>query len=88
MSNSLTTCKRQLIWIPQCLYPNQTNVVRKSGRDSKMFDILFGVRHGCVLSPRLFGAALELAMSEWGVANPQGGMDLGNDMLSFTPCAF
>ena len=70
----------QLIWILQCLYHNQTGVVRDGAGDSRTFDILSGVRQGCVLSPRLFCAALELAMSEWRLANPHGGVDLGDAM--------
>ena len=31
-----------------------------------------------MLSPLLFCAALELAMSEWRLANPHGGVDLGD----------
>ena len=70
----------QLIWIFQCLYHNQTGVVRDGAGDSRTFDIFSGVRQGCVLSPRLFCAALELAMSEWRLANPHGGVDLGDAM--------
>ena len=70
----------QLIWILQCLYHNQTGVVRDGAGDSRTFDIFSGVRQGCVLSPRLFCAALELAMSEWRLANPHGGVDLGDAM--------
>ena len=64
-----------------CFCHNQTSVVRDGAGDSRKFDILSGVRQGCVLSPRLFCAALELATSEWGIANPQGGMDPGDDMF-------
>ena len=70
----------QLIWILQYLYHNQTGVVRDGAGDSRTFDIFSGVRQGCVLSPRLFCAALELAMSEWRLANPHGGVDLGDAM--------
>ena len=42
--------------------------------------ILSGVRQGCVLSPRLSCAAIELAMSEWRLANPHGGVDFGDAM--------
>ena len=70
----------QLIWILHCLYHNQTGVVRDGAGDSRTFDIFSGVRQGCVLSPRLFCAALELAMSEWRLANPHGGVDLGDAM--------
>ena len=41
-----------------------------------------------MLSPRLFRAALELAMSEWRAANPQGGIDLGDDMLRLLDLRF
>ena len=54
----------QLIWIFGYLYHNQTSVIRDGAGDSRKFDILSGVRQQCVLSPRLFCAALELAMSE------------------------
>ena len=69
-----------MIWILQCLYHNQTGVVRDGAGDSRTFDIFSGVRQGCVLSPRLFCAALELAMSECRLANPHGGVDLGDAM--------
>ena len=78
----------QLIWILQCLYHDQTGVVRDGAGASRKFDILSGVRQGCVLSPRLFCAALELAMSEWRAANPQGGIDLGDDMLRLLDLRF
>ena len=41
-----------------------------------------------MLSPRLFRAALELAMSEWRAANPQAGIDLGDDMLRLLDLRF
>lgn len=34
-----------------------------------------------MLSPRLFRAALELAMSEVRAANPQAGINFGDDMF-------
>ena len=78
----------QLIWILRCLYHDQTGVVRDGAGASRQFDILSGVRQGCVLSPRLFCAALELAMSEWRAANLQGGIDLGDDMLRLLDLRF
>ena len=45
--------------------------------DITTFDIFSGVRQACVLSSWLVCAAFELAMSDWRLANPQGGMDLG-----------
>ena len=55
--------------------------------DITTFDIFSGVRQACVLSSRLVCAALELAMSDWRLANPQGGMDLGR-YASFAWFAF
>ena len=59
-------------------YHNQTGVIRDGAGDSRTFEILSGVRQGCVLSPGLFCAALELAMSEWRFANPEGGINLAS----------
>ena len=78
----------QLIWILQCLYHDQTGVVCDGAGASRKFDILSGVRQWCVLSPRLFCAALELAMSEWRAANPQAGIDLGDDMVRLLDLRF
>ena len=78
----------QLSWILQCLYHDQTGVVCDGAGASRKFDILSGVRQGCVLSPRLFCAALELAMSEWRAANPQAGIDLGDDMVRLLDLRF
>ena len=41
-----------------------------------------------VLSPRLFCAALELAMSEWRAANPQGGIDFANVLVGLLDLRF
>ena len=70
----------QSIWILQCLDHNQTGVVRDGAGDSRTFDIFSSVREGCALTPRLFCAAFELAMSEWRLANPHGRVDLGDVM--------
>ena len=56
---------------------NQTGVVRDGVGDSRTFDIFSSVRERCVLTPRLFCAAFELAMSEWRLANPHSRVDLG-----------
>ena len=50
----------QIIWILQCLYSGQQGVVMSSRDYSKEFRIRAGVRQGCVLSPHLFCAVLEL----------------------------
>ena len=67
--NALWSALRQhgisehLVWILQCVYHGQTGVVREPDIDSSGFDIRGGVRQGCVLSPRLFSAVLEMALS-------------------------
>ena len=43
---------------------------------SDQFPITGGVRQGCVLSPRLFFAVLEIAMRKWRHAVGQAGIDL------------
>ena len=70
-----------MIWILRRPYHNQRSVVRDGDGQSTGFDILAGVRQGRVLSPRLFRAALELAMSEVRAANPQAGINFGDDMF-------
>ena len=49
----------QPIWILQCPYRSPTSVVPDGAGDSSTFNIFPGVRQACVLSPRLFCAALE-----------------------------
>ena len=51
---------QHLVWILQCIYK-----ARKGFVDSGDFGIRAGVKQGCVLSPRLFCAVLEFAMSSW-----------------------
>ena len=69
--NALWSALRQhgtsehLIWILQCAPYVQTGVVRERDVDSCGFDIRDDVRQGCVLSPRLFSAVLEMALSSW-----------------------
>ena len=84
LSKALDTVKSetlQLIWIVLCSYHHQIGVLRDGARDSRTFDILSNVQQWCALGPRLFGVALELAMSEWRVANPQVGLNLRDDMF-------
>ena len=45
---------------------------------SREFCIKAGVRHGCVLSPRLFCSVLQLAMEEWRCDVSHNGLDLGD----------
>ena len=54
-----------IIWNLQCAYCEQMGQVRGDSGDSRSFEILGGVRQGCVLSARLFTAVLQWAMSRW-----------------------
>ena len=54
-----------LIWLMQMLYHGQEGQVVGEWSRSRWFDILVGVRQGCVLSPRLFCSVLEWAMRKW-----------------------
>ena len=65
-----------LIWVLQCVYYGQTGVVRERDVDSCGFDIRGGVRQGCVLSPRLFSAVLEMALSSWRAKMEAEGLSL------------
>ena len=58
---------KHLVWLLQALYHGQEGQVLGDGCTSYVFSILAGVRQGCVLSPRLFCAALEEAMKSWRV---------------------
>ena len=71
-----------------CPYHNQTGVVHDGAGDNRTFGIFSSVRQGGVLSPRLFCAALELAMSEWRLANPHGGINFGDAMLRLLDLRF
>ena len=74
--NALWSALRQhgisepLIWILQCVYYGQTGVVRERDVDSRGFDI-----RG-VLSPRLFSAVLEMALSSWRAKMEAEGLSL------------
>ena len=70
-----------LIWILQELYAGQLGVVRgDDGESSRLFQISGGVRQGCVLSPRLFCAVLQLAMGGWRRNVDAAGIDLYDNL--------
>ena len=54
-------------------------VIGSSGR-SRKFNISRGLRQGCVLSPRLFCAALQFAMRKWKLQAGDLGFDLSDGM--------
>ena len=62
----------------QDLYADQVGVVRSGGSESASFQILSGVRQGCILSPRLFAAVLQFAMRRWRARLRHGGFNLGD----------
>ena len=66
-----------IIWLLQNLYKDQTGQIAGTN-ESRLFHIKQGVRQGCVLSPRLFFAVLEMAMGMWRRALGRLGLDLGD----------
>ena len=62
----------------QTLHKNQTVQIAEANGSSWIFDIKGGVRQGCVLSPRLFYAVLEMAMGMWRGRVGRLGLDLGD----------
>ena len=46
-------------------YRNQAGQIAGIKESSTLFDIKRGVRQGCVISPRLLCAVLEMAMGMW-----------------------
>ena len=54
-----------MLWILQTLYFGQHGEVTGQRRSSRTFQINAGVRHGCVLNPKMFSAVLHSAMSKW-----------------------
>ncbi len=77
-----------LVWILQCIYCGRSGKVREHLVDSREFGIRAGVRQGRVLSPRLFCAVLEIAMSSWRAKIETQGLNLHDGMkalLVFAP---
>ena len=67
-----------MIWKLSKLYEGQSGEVRGKWESSRNFPITSGVRHGCVLSPRLFSAVLQWAMKNWRRDASSKGFDLGD----------
>ena len=69
-----------MIWLLQNLYNKQTEQIVGTNESRRLFDIKRGVRQGCVLSPRLFCAVLEMAMGMWRGTVGRLGVDLGEPL--------
>ena len=67
-----------MVWLLQNLYKDQTGQIAGTNESSRLFDIKRGVRQGCVLTPRLFCAVLEMAMGMWRRTVGGLGLDLGD----------
>ena len=73
-----------LIWILASMYHGQHRSFQGNTECSQRFRVNAGVRQGCVLSPRLFGAVLQLRMKSWRDTVAMAGVDLGDGL----PCLF
>jgi len=71
---------QHLVWLMQNLYYRQSGQVKGKDSNSRTFDILAGVRQGCVLSPRLFCSVLEWSMAKWRRRVGAAGFDLGDGL--------
>ena len=67
-----------MIWMLSKLYESQSGEALGKWGSSRNFSITSGVRQGCVLSPRLFSAVLQLAMKSWRRDASLKGFDLGD----------
>ena len=67
-----------MVGLLQTLHKNQTVQIAEANGSSWIFDIKGGVGQGCVLSPRLFYAVLEMAMGMWRGRVGRLGLDLGD----------
>ena len=66
-----------MVWLLETLYADQRGQVMGQLNDvSDDFEISAGVRQGCVLSPRLFCAALQEAMRSRRDAEERNGLNL------------
>ena len=79
---------QHLVWILQCIYCGQSGKVREQFVDSREFGIRAGVRQGRALSPRLFCAVLEIAMSSWRAKMGTQGLNLHDGMKALMDLSF
>ena len=79
---------QHLVWILQYIYYGQSGKVREDLVDSRDFGIRAGVRQGRVLSPRLFCAVLEFAMSSWRAKVETYGLNLHDGMKALLDLRF
>ena len=67
---------KALVDLIECIYKQSTCSVMVNGKISDWFDVLIGVRQGCLLSPGLFNLFLEFVMED--VKKLEGGLKMGN----------
>ena len=77
-----------MIWTLQSLYADQVGQIRQGNDASRKFDILAGVRQGCVLSARLFCSVLQWAMRDWRQQMEAAGIDLKDGLKNLLDVRF
>ena len=60
------------------MYHDQKGLIHDASKSSREFPIKGGVRQGCVLSPRLFCAVLQVALANWRARVEHRGVDMND----------
>jgi len=79
---------KHLVWILQTMYYEQTGQISGTWGKSREFHIRAGVRQGCVLSPRLFCAVLQVALQAWRRKVGTSGIDLDDRLQKLLDLRF
>ena len=77
-----------IIWILQVMYHDQTGLSHDASKSSREFLSKGSVRQGCVLSPRLFCAVLQVALANWRAHVEHRGVDMNDGLLRLLDLRF